>query len=241
MNTKQSSSQPRLPQITHFQPRCQCEAAVAEMPEWKFNSSRLFSKWRTAASLAMALILTGATSRATVETFTSSTTWNCPAGVTTVTVECWGGGGAGGSARATSGTTSTTTSGGGGAGGAYVIKSSISVTPGNPYTVTVGAGGTADLATSIVDGDHGDGGDSWFNTTGTVLAKGGTGGISKNAVRPSGGAGGTCPAGSVGDTINLGGGGASGNGALGVTAGGGGGGSGGTASAGNGGGSPEFK
>ena len=36
------------------------------------------------------------TSGQTTETFNASTTWQAPAGVTSVTVECWGAGGAGG-------------------------------------------------------------------------------------------------------------------------------------------------
>ncbi|HPF00186.1 MAG TPA: hypothetical protein PKY63_05930, partial [Bacteroidales bacterium] len=32
-------------------------------------------------------------------TFTTSGTWTCPAGVTSVTVECWGGGGGGGGTK----------------------------------------------------------------------------------------------------------------------------------------------
>lgn len=92
----------------------------------------------------------------TVETFTSSTTWTAPAGVTTVTVECWGGGGGGGDAEG------NPAAGGGGAGGCYALKE-VAVTPGNNYTVTVGAGGAADLY----------GGDSWFSTSTTVRGSGG--------------------------------------------------------------------
>ncbi|MEZ4738033.1 MAG: hypothetical protein R2818_01420 [Flavobacteriales bacterium] len=88
------------------------------------------------------------------ETFTTSGTFTVPAGVTQVTVECWGGGGRGG-------TRTTNGRGGGGGGGAYV-RSNVSVSPGN-YTVTVGAGSNSTSA----------GGDSWFSTATTVMAKGG--------------------------------------------------------------------
>ena len=74
------------------------------------------------------------------DVYDSSTTWLCPVGVTSVDVECWGGGGAAGFPT-TKGTT------GAGGGGAYSKKLSIATTPGNNYTVTVGAGGDGDTAT----------------------------------------------------------------------------------------------
>ena len=102
------------------------------------------------------------------DVYTSSSSWVAPAGVTSVDVECYGGGG-GGSA-------STTRLGGGG--GAYAKQTGISVTPGNSYTVTVGAGGAATV----------NGGDSWFSTPSTVKAAGGvagptgTGGTTANSI-----------------------------------------------------------
>ncbi|HQW05837.1 MAG TPA: T9SS type A sorting domain-containing protein [Flavobacteriales bacterium] len=91
-----------------------------------------------------------------VSTYNSSSTFLVPAGVTEVTVECWGGGGRGG--RQTS-----NGRGGGGGGGAYV-RSTIPVIAGNTYTVTVGAGSSSTSA----------GGDSWFGTSSTIRAKGGS-------------------------------------------------------------------
>ncbi len=91
----------------------------------------------------------------------------CPVGVTAVQIECWGGG-AGGVDD-----TGPSAGGGGGGGGAYSKLNTLSVTPGTSYTVNVGAGGGSAAA----------GGDTWFSTTGTVIAKGGavgsgtTGGI----------------------------------------------------------------
>lgn len=61
----------------------------------------------------------------------STYTWTCPAGVTSVTVTCYGGGAGG-----------TGYPGGGGGGGACAVSVS-SVTPGSNYTVVVGGGGTA--------------------------------------------------------------------------------------------------
>ena len=79
MKSNRSISQYTLPQTTPAKP------------------SR-FKRLVTASAIAL-LVLTGTTSRATVDPFTTSGTWTCPVGVTTVSVECWGGGGAGGSAK----------------------------------------------------------------------------------------------------------------------------------------------
>jgi len=85
----------------------------------------------------------------TVETFTSSGSWVCPAGVTSVTVECWGAGGGGGARNGTAGL------GGGGGGGAYA-RSTINVTAGTTYYYSIGTGAAAL-----------DGGNSWFNASTT--------------------------------------------------------------------------
>jgi hypothetical protein len=110
-------------------------------------------------------------------TFTTSGTWTCPAGVTSVTVQCWGGGGAGGSG--TNGNTSANAAGGGG-GGAFA-QSTLSVTPGTQYTVTVGAGGASTSPTTgTLTG--GSGGNSWFGGPSAILAAGGAGGSNSTAV-----------------------------------------------------------
>ena len=127
---------------------------------------------------------------ATTETFTSSTTWTAPAGVTSVTAEVWGAGGSGASYLNVSNGGAS-----GGGGGAYSKKLNISVTPGNSYTVTVGVGGTA-----VTQGSNGNvGGDSWFSSTGTVLAKGGSGGLQQATGDSTGRQGGQASSG-VGDT-----------------------------------------
>ena len=136
--------------------------------------------------------------QATTQTYTSTTTWTAPAGVTSVTVECWAGGGGGGAANST---WSTTGGGGGGAGGQYV-KKTVSVTPGNNYTVTVGAGGTGG-ATSGANG--GAGNDSWFSTTGTVIAKGGAGGTGCTAAGSNNAGGTGSTSGGIGDFVYEGG------------------------------------
>ncbi len=69
------------------------------------------------------------------ETFSSPGTiqWEAPEDVCLVTVEAWGAGGGG----------TNNNSGGGGGGGAYT-KGEVSVTPESSYSVTIGAGGSAD-------------------------------------------------------------------------------------------------
>jgi len=99
-----------------------------------------------------------------------SHTWTCPAGVTSVTVQCTGGGGSGFTANAT-------TAGGGG--GAYA-SSVVAVTPGTTYNIVVGAGSTTTAA----------GGSSTFNGT-TVVAVGGSS-ASATATPGDGGAAASC-------------------------------------------------
>jgi len=193
----------------------------------KMNSSAL-PRWFASLTSICALLALGSGqlwAAPTVETFTTAgtSTWVCPAGVTSVQVECWGGGGQGGGAK--------TYPGGGGAGGAYARLNNYSVTAGSSYTVHVGYGGSG--AAGTVPGQAGD--DSTFSTpTPTVVcrAKGGGGGINGTAAAFFG-AGGTCPTGSVGDVINLGGSGAAGAAPAANNNGGGGGSSGGTSSVGN--------
>lgn len=139
----------------------------------------------------------------TTDSFTSSSTWTCPAYVTTVWPRCWAGGGAGGGVNVTPSTTSA--AGGGGAGGSFSEKLAYPVTPGNVYTVTVGATRTGST------GNGGAGNDSWFdnNTTG-ILAKGGAGGQAPpNGFGSSGIGGSGSTTGCVGDNKFAGGSGAS--------------------------------
>ena len=126
--------------------------------------------------IPQALFAQGTTGSNTSFTFTPGT------GVTCVFVQTWGGGGAGGGADGNG-----THSGGGGGGGAY-NAGTLSVTPGNLYSVTVGVGGTG-----VSGGNGGAGGSSSF--AGTIIANGGGGGSlssgSTNTVGGPGGAGGT--------------------------------------------------
>lgn len=112
-----------------------------------------------------------------VDTYTASTTWVAPTGVTSVQVECWGGGQAGANGTFITG-------GAGGLGGYYVLTSAYTVTPGTSYTVTVGTGGAS-------NGNAG--GDTWFDSTSGVLAPGGNSGSSPVSAdqNHAGGSGGT--------------------------------------------------
>jgi hypothetical protein len=132
------------------------------------------------------------------QTFTTSGTFNVPAGVTQVTVQTWGAGGGGSQVTNNGGRR-----GGGGGGGAYA-SSTVTVTPLTSYSVIVGTGGTFDTA----------GGSSSFNTS-LVVAAGGSPGLNDNTTA---GAGGTVSAstgtiryaggnGADGDSTNSGGGG----------------------------------
>lgn len=125
--------------------------------------------------------------------FTGGTfSWLCPPGVTAVSVVCIGAGGGGGGGQLSDAK--------GGGGGAMAYKNNLSVTPGTSYTVVVGSGKYSGTNTES------DGGDSYFGSTSTVMAKGG------ESPSDSGRLGGSA-ANSVGDATYAGGNGGDGNGA----------------------------
>jgi hypothetical protein len=116
------------------------------------------------------------TSGHTINTgFTTSGTWTCPAGVTSIMVQLWGGGGGGSQATGSTGCYFAGGScgyrqgacGGAGGSGGY-NRAIISVIPGNSYSITVGSGGSGGAAS--VDGT--DGQITSFN--GILSAAGGT-------------------------------------------------------------------
>ena len=80
-------------------------------------------------SLLGARVTGGGTGFTIVHTFTATSTWTCPSGVTEVEYLVVAGGGSG------------AYTGGGGAGG-FRTGTGLSVTAGTDYTVTVGSGGT---------------------------------------------------------------------------------------------------
>ncbi|WP_309614561.1 GEVED domain-containing protein [Flavobacterium sp.] len=139
--------------------------------------------------------------------FTTSGTWICPAGVTTIQVEAYGGGGGGGYGGGGNGD-----GGGGGGGGAYRIITNIAVTPGTPYTITVGSGGAGGSTSTggTANGSNGTASTAVFGAI-TVTANPGFGGNGYNNT-PTGGAGGaggtaTGGTGATGTGTNSGGGG----------------------------------
>jgi Concanavalin A-like lectin/glucanases superfamily/IPT/TIG domain/Putative Ig domain len=124
-------------------------------------------------------------------------TWTAPVGVTSVKAECWGPGGNGGNSTFYGSPFNVWWSGGGGGGGAYAKRNTYAVTPGNQYTVIVGALGSttrSSFAGSACIADYGQPG-------GTSPAYGSTG---------PGGAGGAA-ANSTGDSTTSGGSGLSGS------------------------------
>lgn len=110
--------------------------------------------------------------------------WTCPAGVNFVNALCIGGGGSG---------FFGTVGAAGGGGGGLAWANNIAVTPGNSYTVTVGAGGTSTTAGTAGTA----GGNSLFINTSTCVGYGG--GRATSATNfgvggsyfPNGGAGGS--------------------------------------------------
>jgi hypothetical protein len=119
----------------------------------------------------------------TTHTFSTPTTstFKIPAGVTSLSIECWGGGGAGGGVHTTA--LVSLFGGGGGGGGAYIRASTFGVTPAAVLSYKVGSGG---VGANGADGPNGE------NTTfSTVTANGGTGGTNGNLTDGVGGAGGT--------------------------------------------------
>ena len=143
-----------------------------------------------------------------------SNTWIAPSGVHFITVEVWGGGGRGASISGGYGEVS----GGGGGGGGYSKLSDYQVTPGNSYTVFVGAGSTSTSA----------GGQSYFIDTSTLVANGGSSAANSSSTGGAGATvsttgdvhfgGGSGAAGSTGSNYGGGGGSSAGTGATGVTA-----------------------
>jgi hypothetical protein len=118
-------------------------------------------------------------SYALTNTWTSSTSWTVPTGVTSGDFEAIGAGGNG------AGSTASTNSGGGGGGGEYRKASGVSLTPGTSITINIptgGAGSAADGAwvknnsgTKVIEAMNGG------NASGTSYGLGGNGGLGSTA------------------------------------------------------------
>ena len=102
-------------------------------------------------------------------TTSGSYSWVAPTGVTSVSVVCVGGGG--------TGSANQSGASGGGGGGGLGYKNNYSVTPGNSYTVVVGAGAPA---TTGHQANGNGGGDSYFVSGATVKGEGGARGSGGN-------------------------------------------------------------
>jgi hypothetical protein len=165
--------------------------------------------------LALFLLLSANYSQAqTKVVYTSTGTWTCPPGVTSITVEAWGAGGGGTIGAADKGYT-----GGGGGGGAYAKLNTVTVTPGISYNFTIGGGTTYNTDGAATTGVFGGQtikavGGSKGGTVG-LISVGGAGGdktLCLGDVRFSGGTGGTSKGDSSGPGAGAGGGGGSGAG-----------------------------
>ncbi len=146
------------------------------------------------AAIALCMMSISSYGQTVVVTFPPTVgPWIVPAGVTSLTVYCWGGGGAGGSSN---GTGANNGSGAGGGGGGAVSMEVLTVAAGQSYTVTVGAGGTPGGAGNNAGGT---GGTTTFTGPGgscVAVGGGGGGGAKINNIGIAGTAGG--PAGCTG-------------------------------------------
>lgn len=144
-----------------------------------------FKKWQKLVTLLLFLFFVNQiTAQVPITYNTPGTyTWTCPAGVTSIRVEAYGAGGGGGR-----GDGSNFHGGGGGGGGAYTVNNAVAVSPGQNYTIVIGAGGAGGTNSNGLNG--GDGGNTSGTFITTVTANGGKGGQSYANGR-AGGAGGT--------------------------------------------------
>jgi hypothetical protein len=133
--------------------------------------------------------------------FTQSGTFTVPQGVTEILVEAWGGGGGGGGTCAQS----TARYGGGGGAGAY-IKTRVSVTPLETYTVNVGQGGQGGQGVPFQVYGIGSNGQNGTPTCfgNLICVAGGNGGTGGNCdfgtgsgIVGAGGQGGSCSSGAM--------------------------------------------
>jgi hypothetical protein len=152
----------------------------------------------SAASNSVTPLAVGQQAFTTAGTFS----WVAPSGVTSVSVVAVGGGAGGAYYWINSGSSCSNRFGGGGGGLGYI--NNYSVTPGNSYTVVVGAGGTGWYGSCSSPPSSVQGKDSYFVSKGTVSGWGATnrcGGLYNGS---GGGYGGT---GSYNNTYKAGGGG----------------------------------
>jgi hypothetical protein len=139
-----------------------------------------------------------------------SSTWTVPTGVSSIIVECYGGGGGGSSLNQRQNDQIGYGPGAGGGGGGYAKSVIISVTPGQSFPITIGAGGTA-AAPNVLGANGVAGGTTTFNNT-WLIANGGGGGIGPIFTPSTDSVGGSPgnASGTYADVIHIGGAGGSG-------------------------------
>lgn len=157
---------------------------------YTIKNSTLKCNFNNIITVVLLLLFSNVVLGQSPSTFTTSGTWICPQGVTSIQVEAYGGGGGGGY-----GGGANKNGGGGGGGGAYTINSSVAVVPGTSYTITVGTGGAGGSTNSgaTANGSNGTASTAVFGVT-TVTANPGFGGKGYSNT-PTGGAGGTASGG----------------------------------------------
>ena len=153
-------------------------------------SSTVIVQWTNTGTQAVSVTSGGAT--------TTTTSWTCPTGVTSIEVLAVAGGGSGMGGWGGG-------AGGGGAGG-LIYNSAFAVTAGQNYTVTVGAGGAAKNAAS------GTGNNGSISVFGSLTAIGGGGGGSNGLAGVAGGSGGGSGEYAIPNAIGYGGDGTAGQG-----------------------------
>jgi hypothetical protein len=174
--------------------------ALAKVTQLETRVNLLVASSTTELS-PVVVYLEGAVSQLAVDGAVSAAgTWQCPATVSQIQVECYAAGGGGGGGTTTSG-------GGGGGGGEYACEPAYAVIPGNIYTYAVGRPGQG----GVCGGQGGwPGGDTAFDLTNVgVSASGGGGGDSgnpnnggtgsTNTIHFNGGAGGVSTSGIASD------------------------------------------
>lgn len=179
--------------------------AVVNVTDPSGHTCRLYAVWAAVSATTSGLAQ-----------FTSAGTssWVAPAGVTQVTVAALAAGSGGGAGNSSAGGEEF---GGGGGGGGEYAQGTVSVTPGNVYTVNVGAAGQGGVQPGGAGGAAGD--SSFSGDTATITANGPAGGggatTTGNGAGAAGGSGSTAPvhynggAGDSGTTATAGGGGGS--------------------------------